>query len=69
MPCVGQANSANVWQQQSGGMVSRLGSVLAAFLLGFLAQVRAFRRPRVTQFSTLIARRVVLNVRGHDALK
>lgn len=69
MPCVGQTNSANEWQQQSGGMVSRRGSVLAAFLLCFLAQVRAFRRPRVTRFSTWVWCRGALNVRGHDNLK
>lgn len=48
MPSVGQTNSANEWQQQSGGMVSRRGSVVAAFLLCFLAQVRAFP-PSVAQ--------------------
>lgn len=40
MPCVGQTTSTNEWQQQSGGMILRRGSVVAAFLLCFLAKVR-----------------------------
>lgn len=40
-PCVGQTTSTNEWQQQSGGMILRRGSVVAALLLCFLAKVRA----------------------------
>lgn len=40
VPCVGQTISTNEWQQQSGGMILRRGSVVAAFLLCFLAKVR-----------------------------
>lgn len=43
-PCVGQTTSTNEWQQQSGGMILRRGSVVAALLLCFLAKVRARRR-------------------------
>lgn len=39
VPCVGQTTSTNEWQQQSGGMILRRGSVVAAFLLCFLAKV------------------------------
>lgn len=39
MPCVGQTTSTNEWQQQSGGMILRRGSVVAAFLLCLLAKV------------------------------
>ncbi|GLD56178.1 protein jagged-1 [Lates japonicus] len=39
VPCVGQTTSTNEWQQQSGGMILRRGSVVAAFLLCLLAKV------------------------------
>lgn len=58
MPCVGQTTSTNEWQQQSGGMILRRGSVVVAFLLCFLAEVRGFfwrklTRGKVTRFSRL----------------
>lgn len=53
VPCVGQTTSTNEWQQQSGGMVLRRGSVVAAFLLCFLAKVCAFMSDWVNQFSRL----------------